>query len=168
MAYIVGFFFGRTPLIRLSPKKTWEGFVGGFICTVIFGYFLAGFLAQFPYVTCPVTNLTTNSLSAQSCSPNLIFLPHQGQIPDFLLDLVKGIYPAFASTTFTYYPVQLHSLVLSTFASLVAPFGGFFASGVKRAFKVKDFGDSIPGHGGITDRMDCQVCSRLIIFLFAF
>ena len=22
---------------------------------------------------------------------------------------------------------------------------------------MKDFGDSIPGHGGLTDRMDCQV-----------
>jgi hypothetical protein len=28
---------------------------------------------------------------------------------------------------------------------LIAPFGGFFASGVKRAFKIKDFSDSIPG-----------------------
>lgn len=25
------------------------------------------------------------------------------------------------------------------------------------AFLFQDFGDSIPGHGGITDRMDCQV-----------
>lgn len=25
MAYLFGFFFGRTPLIKLSPKKTWEG-----------------------------------------------------------------------------------------------------------------------------------------------
>jgi CDP-diglyceride synthetase len=24
MAYMFGFFFGRTPLIKLSPKKTWE------------------------------------------------------------------------------------------------------------------------------------------------
>lgn len=31
------------------------------------------------------------------------------------------------------------------------------ASGFKRAFKVKDFGDTIPGHGGITDRFDCHV-----------
>jgi CDP-diglyceride synthetase len=38
----------------------------------------------------------------------------------------------------------------------VAPFGGFFASGFKRAFNIKDFGHSIPGHGGMTDRMDCQ------------
>jgi CDP-diglyceride synthetase len=33
-AYVFGFFFGRTPLIRLSPKKTWEGFIGGLITTV--------------------------------------------------------------------------------------------------------------------------------------
>ena len=37
-------------------------------------------------------------------------------------------------------PVQLHGIVMATFASLVAPFGGFFASAVKRAFKIKDFG----------------------------
>jgi phosphatidate cytidylyltransferase len=37
MAYIFGFFFGRTPLIQLSPKKTWEGFIGGGVATVIFG-----------------------------------------------------------------------------------------------------------------------------------
>jgi phosphatidate cytidylyltransferase len=53
-------------------------------------------------------------------------------------------------------PVQLHAIVMACFASLIAPFGGFFASAVKRAFKIKDFGDSIPGHGGLTDRMDCQ------------
>lgn len=29
MAYMFGFSFGKTPLIQLSPKKTWEGFIGG-------------------------------------------------------------------------------------------------------------------------------------------
>lgn len=38
MAYIFGFFFGKTPLIKLSPKKTWEGFIGGGIATVVFGF----------------------------------------------------------------------------------------------------------------------------------
>lgn len=31
VAYLAGFFFGRTPLIKLSPKKTWEGFIGGLL-----------------------------------------------------------------------------------------------------------------------------------------
>lgn len=60
-------------------------------------------------------------------------------------------------------PVQWHALCLGLFASIIAPFGGFFASGFKRAFKIKDFGDSIPGHGGITDRMDCQVNFKYIV-----
>jgi len=36
-AYIFGFFWGKTPLIKLSPKKTVEGFVGGWIMTILFG-----------------------------------------------------------------------------------------------------------------------------------
>lgn len=54
------------------------------------------------------------------------------------------------------YPFVLHSLALSLFSSIIGPFGGFFASGFKRAFKIKDFGDVIPGHGGLVDRFDCQ------------
>ena len=53
--------------------------------------------------------------------------------------------------------LALPATLLQMFAAVIAPFGGFFASGFKRALRVKDFGDSIPGHGGLTDRMDCQV-----------
>lgn len=34
MAYIVGSLIGRTPLSKVSPKKTWEGTIGGVILTV--------------------------------------------------------------------------------------------------------------------------------------
>ena len=63
-------------------------------------------------------------------------------------------------------PIHLHMQVFATFASLIAPFGGFFASGLKRTFKVKDFGESIPGHGGITDRMDCQFIMGMFTFMY--
>lgn len=63
-------------------------------------------------------------------------------------------------------PMQGHILVFGTFASLIAPFGGFFASGLKRTFKIKDFGDSIPGHGGITDRMDCQFIMGFFAYVY--
>jgi hypothetical protein len=48
-----GFFFGRTPLIKLSPKKTWEGFIGGVIGTVISGYLLAAWFSRLKWMTCP-------------------------------------------------------------------------------------------------------------------
>ena len=39
--------------------------------------------------------------------------------------------------TITIYPVMIHALFMSVFASVIGPFGGFFASGFKRAFKIK-------------------------------
>lgn len=42
---LVGKLFGKTPLIKLSPKKTVEGFVGAFICTLLFGIAVSGDIA---------------------------------------------------------------------------------------------------------------------------
>ena len=35
-AYLFGYFFGHHPLIALSPRKTWEGYLGGALSTVVF------------------------------------------------------------------------------------------------------------------------------------
>lgn len=38
MAYIVGSFIGKTPFSKISPKKTWEGTIGGIVlCTIVMG-----------------------------------------------------------------------------------------------------------------------------------
>jgi phosphatidate cytidylyltransferase len=44
-AYLTGMSFGRTKLMeRISPKKTWEGFIGGMIIAALVAWFLSGWL----------------------------------------------------------------------------------------------------------------------------
>lgn len=40
-AYIFGVLFGKTPLIKLSPNKTVEGFIGGLISTIYISFFVS-------------------------------------------------------------------------------------------------------------------------------
>lgn len=43
-AYLAGTLFGKHPLFqRISPKKTWEGSLGGAIAALLTGYFLSGY-----------------------------------------------------------------------------------------------------------------------------
>jgi len=156
MAYFFGVFFGRTPLIKLSPKKTWEGFIGASITTVLSAFILAYVMGQFEWLTCPRKDLSTGWLH---CDPGPLFKPKDytlsSSVPDW-----------FPWREVSVMPVQRHAIAFGLFASIVAPFGGFFASGFKRAFKIKDFGDSIPGHGGITDRMDCQMVMAVFSYIY--
>lgn len=50
MAYIVGSFIGKTPLSAISPKKTWEGTVGGIILAVLVMVLIAYFTGRLPLI----------------------------------------------------------------------------------------------------------------------
>lgn len=159
-AYFSGKLFGRTPLIRVSPKKTVEGFVGGFVCSLLWAFFFVRHLLVYPSLRVP---FAWGSSSSNSSNPNAAALEY--------LFLPTRIVPfGVGRLAFDFYPIQKHAMIMAVFASVIAPFGGFFASGFKRANKIKDFASSIPGHGGITDRMDCQflmgVFSRLYLQSF--
>ncbi|KAF8210315.1 cytidylyltransferase family-domain-containing protein [Mycena galopus ATCC 62051] len=164
-AYIWGITIGRTPLIALSPKKTVEGFVGAFWSTMIFGVFWGTFFMQFKYMICPVHDLGVSAWSSMECTPNPVFVWREWQMWAPLATCLSTLLGR-SITTVPYAPYQFHLLCMSGFASLVAPFGGFFASGFKRAFNIKDFGHSIPGHGGMTDRMDCQFLMGVFVYVY--
>lgn len=60
MAYIVGSLIGKTPLSKISPKKTWEGTIGGIILAIA----VVGLLAKF-------------------------FIPLQYHLPGFVLEIAN-------------------------------------------------------------------------------
>ncbi|KAG8902460.1 hypothetical protein FRB99_004460 [Tulasnella sp. 403] len=162
-AYIWGKTFGRTQLIALSPKKTVEGFVGAFFTTLIFALIIGTASMQSPFMICPAVDLGSNYFRTVTCEPNPSFVWRTFTIPEPIQAILS---PFIRIPPINWAPFQLHTLVMAVFASLVAPFGGFFASGFKRAFDLKDFGDSIPGHGGMTDRMDCQFLMGMFAYVY--
>ncbi|KAJ4942486.1 hypothetical protein JOQ06_012352 [Pogonophryne albipinna] len=74
------------------------------------------------YFVCPVEFNNDSKRFQVDCEPSELF-----QLQDYTLP----------STTVRLHPFQIHSIVLSSFASIMGPFGGFFTSGFKRAFKIK-------------------------------
>ncbi len=55
---------------------------------------------------------------------------------------------------------------LSLIASVVSQLGDFVSSAIKRDFNVKDFGNILPGHGGVMDRFDSIIfVSPLVYYL---
>ncbi|CAJ0602632.1 unnamed protein product [Cylicocyclus nassatus] len=160
MSYMFGFFFGRTPLIKLSPKKTWEGFIGGAVSTVVFGILLAYSLHNRPFFVCPVEDYYIDNTN---CTIPSSFQTQHYSVPrpfSWILAVLKR------DPQIHIFPFVLHAIVMALFASLLGPFGGFFASGFKRAFKIKDFGDVIPGHGGLMDRFDCQLLMGTFVSVY--
>mmetsp|Transcript_4759 Transcript_4759/g.6974 ORF Transcript_4759/g.6974 Transcript_4759/m.6974 type:complete len:611 (-) Transcript_4759:106-1938(-) len=195
-AWLAGVTCGRKfihrEFISLSPSKTWEGFIGGWIGTMIAGWHLSRFMAQYTWMACP-TNSFSLFPSKLECELDPVFLPATNIIPSQIFDIfptalvqmipgavricmvdgnqdnltacvsgeVSHTHHHFNFFLKNVYPVQIHALGLSLFASFVAPFGGFLASGIKRAYGLKDFASFIPGHGGMMDRMDCQLLMAL-------
>ena len=73
-AYLFGFFFGKTPLIKLSPKKTWEGFIGGIFGTLVWAVISVNILASSNFMICPQAEISFELFKNPECAINPIFL----------------------------------------------------------------------------------------------
>lgn len=113
-AYFVGSAIGKHKMTpRLSPKKSWEGAVGGIIgsglATALFGFF---------------------------------YVRH--------LNLGYQMIPIF--------------FIIGCVGAFIAMCGDLVASAVKRNNNVKDYGNVIPGHGGILDRFDSVLFTAPVVY----
>jgi phosphatidate cytidylyltransferase len=156
-AYFWGRMFGKHSLSSLSPKKTWEGFIGAFFTTLLWCYLFTKFLSNFEMLLCPVEKLTIMPFNLKDIHCDVSELLKKYEFSFSILG---------QKFTLGLTNLQFHSLFIGLFASSIAPMGGLFASGFKRSVKIKDFADTIPGHGGVTDRMDCEMLNGAFVYIY--
>lgn len=139
-AYLFGVRFGKHKLApHISPKKSWEGAIAGTVFATIIASSFALFYGFF-FQTGTVLGDLLNS---------------GGQIT--LLDNFSSL----GERT----PRWVQGLIIvpiTMLASIFAQIGDLVASRLKRTYNIKDFGNILPGHGGLLDRFD----SVLFVALF--
>jgi len=169
-AYVWGMLLGKKitsrQFLALSPKKTWEGFIGAGVMTLIVAYFFADYLSRpllgSHWMVCPTSTLTFRYHAVDGCDLDPIFELQTRNVHPIIQTLSLG----YIGETIEVKRIQLHALAFAFFASSVAPFGGFMASAIKRAHQVKDFDSLIPGHGGFMDRLDCQMIMSIFVWIY--
>lgn len=96
----------------------------------------SSWLMRYDYMICPAKSLGISAWSGMTCDPNPVFKWTEAIVPAPINDAIRSAV-GFSIPAIPYAPFQLHAVVMAGFASLFAPFGGFFASGFKRAFNIK-------------------------------
>jgi phosphatidate cytidylyltransferase len=61
------------------------------------------------------------------------------------------------------YPAIMCGVICGV-GALISMIGDLAASAIKRNFQIKDYGNLIPGHGGILDRFDSVIFTAPVIY----
>lgn len=135
-AFFFGLLFGKHKMIeRISPKKTWEGAIGGTIVAT-----LTATLFAFLYGKLFVGDL----------------LNPQG---------LNTIFDTITTGTTQANPVLLFIVifVVTLCTSIAGQLGDLIASRLKRTYEIKDFSNIFPGHGGVLDRFDSSIFASMVL-----
>lgn len=81
--------------------------------------------------------------------------------------LIMMLYGAIFINRVGFTPVPLyHFAIMGILCGVVAQLGDWAASAIKRYTGIKDYGNLIPGHGGIMDRVDSVLFVSPLIYIY--
>lgn len=133
-AYFTGVLFGKHHMNeRISPNKTWEGFIGGCLFSYVF-FFGVTLLLEYAF--------------------DLPLLPGILQYKTSELYIANGLLGGNS---------WIFMVIIGLLVPLVGNLGGFFFSAVKRRYGIKDYGNIFPGHGGVIDRFDSSLTLAIFL-----
>lgn len=82
--------------------------------------------------------------------------------------LLGGIYAAIAGSYLTDNKNLIIAYgIICAVGAVISQIGDLAASAIKRNYDIKDYGNLIPGHGGILDRFDSIIFTAPVIYLLA-
>jgi len=101
---------------------------------------------------------------APRVSPNKTIV---GYVCGVLFSVITGLFVGYLARL---YQVEIFpaTLMIGAAVGLIAPFGDLSKSVVKRSFSLKDTGNSIPGHGGVLDRIDTILWAAPVSYLIIY
>lgn len=84
-----------------------------------------------------------------------------------VITAVLGVIVAYYILPLIYTDITMNlrnMLIIAPVASVVGQFGDLSASMIKRELGIKDFGDIMPGHGGVLDRIDSLIFVAPVVY----
>lgn len=138
-ALVFGLNFGKHKMCpKISPKKTWEGAIGGTAVAVIIGSLFAIFYEYFGHYFVVSSNVKP-------------------------IKFFEGVFDVNALSTVG---MVFAIVVLSIIISISSQIGDLICSKFKRTYGIKDFSQVFPGHGGILDRFDSSLFASIVFLCF--
>ncbi len=136
-AYFTGMLLGKHKLAsKISPKKTWEGSIGG-------------------------TLIATLALT-----PIFVYYHKFLNFNRYIGDAEANIFRNTVLTSLALHYQLLILFTITLILSIIAQIGDLFASYIKRQNGIKDYSQLLPGHGGVLDRFDSLILVAMATFIF--
>ncbi|MCV3728381.1 phosphatidate cytidylyltransferase [Ureaplasma miroungigenitalium] len=148
-AYVGGKLFGKAKIFpKISPKKTWAGFITGIVVA-----------SSIVFLLCVLVIWKTKTNNSNQDSLDLI---HNHFARDFY-----GFKFLWSMTPNSWLVLFLLIMCFWPLLAITAVFGDLFFSYVKRSLEIKDFSNILKAHGGIYDRIDALMVTTVAYTFFA-